>query len=119
MKQKRDEGQFIFIAAAVAIVMTAGLYIDSLGNTAAKYDAGKSVYSVEIKKSAQPQESEEALKLTQEDAVYITASGTRFHIKNDCGQMDPQKAQQVTVKQALAKGLTPCKRCLKDAVIED
>ena len=46
MKQKRDEGKFIFIAAAVAIVMTAGLYIDSLGNTAAKYDAGKSVYSV-------------------------------------------------------------------------
>ena len=119
MKQKRDEGKLIFIAVAVALVMIVGLYIESQGTNAAKYDAGKSVYSVEIKKSAEPQESEEALVLTQEDAVYITASGTRFHIKNDCGQMDPQKAQQVTVKQALDKGLTPCKRCLKDAVIED
>ena len=99
--------------------MTAGLYIDSLGTSSTKYADGKSVFSVEVKKSAEPLESEEELSLTQEDAVYITASGTRFHIKNDRGQMDPQNAQQVTVKQALSKGLTPCKRCLKDAVIDN
>ena len=55
--------------------------------------------------------------LSKSDTVYITASGSKFHIKNDCGNMNPDNAKALTVEEALAKGLEPCKRCLKNVQI--
>ena len=119
MKMKRDNGKFIFVSAAVALVMIVGLYIDSLDIHAVKYSSGRSTFSVDIEKDdEQPEQTAHAIILKKSDKVYVTKSGTKFHIKNDCGQMNPDNASEITVEDALNRGLGPCKRCLKDATIE-
>lgn len=111
--KKRDEGKFVFICISIAMVMLAGLYIDSIDDTAVKHDAGISAYSVEILPKEE-EKKEEKIELTLDGEVYTTKSGSRFHIKNDCGSMNPDNANKITVKDALDKGLSPCKICLKN-----
>ncbi len=113
--KKRDNGKFIFISVSVVIVMLAGLYINSLDDDMVKHVAGESSYSVEILPLEEEKEEFKEIVLSQEDEVFITASGSRFHVKDDCGSMNPENAQKITVKEALEKELSPCKICLKNA----
>lgn len=44
-----------------------------------------------------------------ESRVWVSASGSRYHAKADCSNMkDPA---QLSLEEAKARGLTPCKRC--------
>ncbi len=115
--KKRDNGKFIFISVSVVLVMLAGLYINSLGDDMVKHEEGTSSYSVEILPLEEEKKVDEEIVLSQEDVVFITASGSRFHIKDDCGSMNPENAQKITVKEAFEMGLSPCKICLKNAKI--
>lgn len=115
--KKRDNGKFIFISVSVVLVMLAGLYINSLGDDMVKHAEGASSYSVEILPLEEEKEDDEELMLSQEEGVFITTSGSRFHIKDDCGSMNPENAQKITVKEAIEKELSPCKICLKNAKI--
>ena len=180
MKEKRDNGKFLYVAITIAVVMIVGLYIDSSSESGILFSPGKSVYSVDVlpeeqddetmttdnaiedeifddniddepiqtddveepqstadvnsmtpqKTDSQSSESENnkttsskpaatkaPLTLNKTDTVYITASGSKFHIKNDCGNMNPNNAKSLTVEEALAKGKEPCKRCLKNVKI--
>ena len=42
------------------------------------------------------------------DCVYITPAGKKYHLDADCGGIN---SFEVSTEQALAKGLTPCKKC--------
>lgn len=43
--------------------------------------------------------------------VWISATGEKFHRINDCGRMNPQKAYQITVDDAVANGYDACEKC--------
>lgn len=43
--------------------------------------------------------------------VWLTATGGKYHTINNCGNTNPDKAYQVTKKEAEAKGKEPCSKC--------
>ena len=46
-----------------------------------------------------------------EDQVWVSATGSKYHRRNNCGTMNPDAATQMSRSEAEAKGLTPCKKC--------
>ena len=44
------------------------------------------------------------------DFVYVTSTGKRYHLASTCGGKNSYRA---TLKAALNRGLTPCKKCAK------
>ena len=46
-----------------------------------------------------------------EDQVWVSATGSKYHRRNNCGTMNPDTATQMSRSEAEAKGLTPCKKC--------
>lgn len=45
--------------------------------------------------------------------VWLSATGSKYHSVNDCGNMNPLKATQVTESEAISKGKTKCSKCWK------
>ena len=43
--------------------------------------------------------------------VWIPASGSKYHSKPNCGQMDPDKASLVSVEWARSNGYSACSKC--------
>lgn len=56
----------------------------------------------------QPQENEEIIN---EDYVWISSTGSKYHSKPDCGTMNPDKATQISQSDAEINGYEPCKKC--------
>lgn len=47
----------------------------------------------------------------QEEMVWISATGSKYHSRPNCGQMDPSTSWQLSVSEAEAQGYEPCKKC--------
>ncbi len=60
-------------------------------------------------------ESEATLALT--DTVFVTAGGSKYHIKADCSGMKAPKG--IPLADAEANGYEPCKRCCKGMASDD
>lgn len=58
---------------------------------------------------AQPQATQAPAR--QSAMVWESATGSKYHAIPNCGRMDPSRARQVTVDEAKADGLEPCKKC--------
>ena len=43
--------------------------------------------------------------------VWKSATGSKYHSVNDCGNMNPNTATQLTKEQAEAQGLGQCSKC--------
>ena len=43
--------------------------------------------------------------------VWLPATGEKYHNKNNCGRMNPDKARQVTKSEAERLGYEPCSKC--------
>lgn len=43
--------------------------------------------------------------------VWISATGSKYHSKNNCGRMDPNKARQISLSEAKSRGFEPCSKC--------
>ena len=52
-----------------------------------------------------------SVSLAPDTLVWLSATGTKFHSKNNCGTMNPDKARQVTVESAANQGFDACERC--------
>lgn len=48
---------------------------------------------------------------TSSEMVWLSATGSKYHSKNNCGKMNPDKARQVTLKEAQDKGYERCSKC--------
>ena len=46
-----------------------------------------------------------------EQQVWISATGSKYHSRPDCGNMNPSKAVEMPVDQAVAQGYEACKKC--------
>lgn len=47
----------------------------------------------------------------QEEMVWLSATGSKYHSIPDCGNMNPDTARQVPVSQAEGQGFEACKKC--------
>lgn len=47
----------------------------------------------------------------QEQMVWISATGSKYHSRSNCGNMNPDKAYQLTLSEAQSRGYDACKRC--------
>lgn len=70
-------------------------------------------YSSEDTASAPAVETEtpDTYSDTQGRTVWISATGSKYHSRPDCGNMNPNKATQETEAQALSQGYEACKKC--------
>lgn len=50
---------------------------------------------------------------SNEEMVWITATGSKYHNKNNCGQTDPSKASEISRTEAESRGYEPCKKCFR------
>ena len=49
--------------------------------------------------------------LQNKDKVWKSATGQKYHAVNDCGDMNPDRAEMITKQEAEKLGLKPCGRC--------
>lgn len=47
----------------------------------------------------------------QPSYVWLPATGEKYHKIPNCGNMDPSKARQVTLEEAIRRGYPPCDKC--------
>lgn len=70
---------------------------------------------VEAMVSAQKTSTEKASADSQQkssgNTVWVSATGSKYHSKNNCGRMNPSKATQMTESQAISIGLGKCSKC--------
>ena len=43
--------------------------------------------------------------------VWISDTGSKYHNKNNCGRMNPNRAYQMSKEAAEASGYAPCSKC--------
>lgn len=43
--------------------------------------------------------------------VWISETGSKYHRRNNCGNMNPDKSTQITREEAEGRGYSPCGRC--------
>ena len=46
-----------------------------------------------------------------QSTVWIPATGDKYHSIPNCGRMNPDKATQLCLDDALSRGYTPCSKC--------
>lgn len=80
---------------------------------AAEAEAAKQA-EVEAQQAAEESNQSDVVQQTQEpqeEMVWISATGSKYHSRSNCGQMDPSTSWQLSVSEAEAQGYEPCKRC--------
>ena len=75
----------------------------------------------EVRTVEEPKEPEEVsvqvsgqdrkVSLPKGTMVWLSATGKKFHNKNDCGNMNPDKAVQKPVEEVAADGIEACENC--------
>lgn len=55
--------------------------------------------------------TDRTISLPSGTLVWLSATGEKFHSQNDCGNMNPNKARQVTVDEAISQGFDACENC--------
>lgn len=45
------------------------------------------------------------------EMVWLSATGTKYHRINNCGNMNPNNARQITIDSAISQGYEACKKC--------
>ena len=74
-------------------------------------DQGTQVQQTEAQ-SVQGQAGQPAASQAAEgEKVWVSATGSKYHKTNHCGNMNPDTAKQETEAEAKAQGLEPCKKC--------
>ena len=53
---------------------------------------------------------------TAEATVWLSATGEKYHRIPNCGRMNPNKARQVSLDEAVAGGYQPCKNCFLNLI---
>lgn len=80
------------------------IYVQSAnGDNLLAADSGKVLYDA-FAATDTPEKAE-----STEKTVYVSATGSKYHSKPDCGNMS--SATEITLSEAQSRGLTACSRC--------
>lgn len=62
--------------------------------------------------AAQPQAPQTVQSNTNSTStVWLSATGSKYHRRNNCGRMNPSKAREVSLSDAIARGYEACSKC--------
>ena len=75
--------------------------------------SGKSGSSSGAKSQKESQSEENQSGKNTEEMVWLSETGSKYHNKPNCGNMNPDKARQVTKEQAVSQGYDACKKCYR------
>lgn len=53
----------------------------------------------------------EDVSMPVDTMVWLSATGEKYHSINNCGRMNPARARQVTLEEAVSRGFGQCKNC--------
>lgn len=84
------------------------------GKSSSKSKAADASAGSSIQITATPQVTEapqDTSSTSNEEMVWITATGSKYHNKNNCGRTDPSKASEISRSEAESRGYEPCKKC--------
>lgn len=82
------------------------VYVQSAnGDNLLAADSGKVIYD----KFQTAADAAAAKQNEAEKTVYVSATGSKYHSKPDCGNMS--SAKEITLSEAQSRGLTACSRC--------
>ena len=82
------------------------IYVQSAnGDNLLAADSGKVIYD----KFQAAADTAAAKNPAAEKTVYVSATGSKYHSKPDCGNMS--SAKEITLSEAQSRGLTACSRC--------
>lgn len=87
----------------------ASKYLSKPGN-ASSSASGSSSVTTSVKKSTYSAKKS-ASSGSGDSMVWLSATGSKYHSRNDCGRMNPSRARQVTKSEAIAEGYDACKKC--------
>ena len=59
----------------------------------------------------EPPAPEESIPTPVSEMVWLSATGEKYHSKNNCGRMNPNKARQVSLEDAISGGYGKCTKC--------
>ena len=59
----------------------------------------------------EPPAPEESIPTPVSEMVWLSATGEKYHSKNNCGRMNPNKARQVSLEDAISGGYGKCSKC--------
>lgn len=77
----------------------------------------QTVQDTQSQQATQPEQTAPSTSQTVEEVlgsteqVWVSATGSKYHNKPDCGNMNPDNARQMTRAEAEAMGLEACKKC--------
>lgn len=77
----------------------------------------ESAQDTQSQQVTQPEQTAPSTSQTVEEVpgsteqVWVSATGSKYHNKPDCGNMNPDNARQMTRAEAEAMGLEACKKC--------
>ena len=63
------------------------------------------------KESASASTSNSNGSVTQGQMVWLSATGEKYHSRNNCGRMNPSKAMTIDVQSAISQGFGACSKC--------
>lgn len=91
------------------------LTVSSKGKVTVKKGTGKGTYTAKVKITAGSKSvtKKVTVKVTSSSSgkVWITATGSKYHSKNNCGNTNPKTATQITEEEAIRRGYEKCKKC--------
>lgn len=73
--------------------------------------AAEQAAQAEAERIAAEQAASQASQQSQERMVWISATGSKYHRKPDCGKMNPNNASQMPLSQAESQGYGACSKC--------
>lgn len=59
----------------------------------------------------EPSAPEESIPTPVSEMVWLSATGEKYHSINNCGRMNPNKARQVSLEDAISGGYGKCSKC--------
>lgn len=59
----------------------------------------------------EPPAPEENIPTPVSEMVWLSATGEKYHSINNCGRMNPNKARQISLNDALSRGYEKCSKC--------
>ena len=75
------------------------------------YAEEEAKHSIAVQDELSVQETQPAAENGTSRMVWLSATGSKYHSRNDCGRMNPSKARQVTEDEAVAQGYEACRKC--------
>ncbi|WP_055070349.1 ComEC/Rec2 family competence protein [Clostridium massiliamazoniense] len=84
--------------------------INSSNNKEVQFSSNNSNGNKQVQSSSNKNNESQSANNTNSKTVYLSATGSKYHSKNNCGKMNPNTARAVSLESVIGK-YDPCSKC--------